>query len=258
MTARNSVLVLALAVAACLNADVASAAPEASPQNGWTKIAEGVFQRVDVNGAVERQAFGEEGARFDLLEYQQQLNELLAQGSASAQTIANLRTAIKVLQERVAAADANKLAPYVPASISPDAIAASTGLFGYNNTPTPICGFVAHQMADFRGDASVNPGGGGGEATSSIMYYGFNPSVTSYTATFYVHADVTPSGYPMQYVNATTTATSSQVNSPGPVLFTRSVAATPTAFSVAARTSSYMSIGSCTGGYQSYTYSQTL
>jgi hypothetical protein len=258
MTFKNNLLSLALGFSSCLAAGSAFAAGQPGVPSAWTKIADGVFQRVESNGAVSRQAFGEAGARFDLSEYQDQLNRMLAEGTASAETIANLRTAIGVLQERVAFADASKSSSDAPAALSPDAIAASTGLFGYNNTPTPICAFVAHQMADFRGNASVNPGGGNGEATASIMYYGFNTSVTNYTATFYVHADVTPLGSPMQAVNATTSVTASSLSAPGPTLFTRSVQTTPTAFSVTARTSSYMSIAGCTGGYQSYTYTQIL
>lgn len=260
MKMETKTLVLALSLAASLSAGSALADGARGADGQWNEIAPSVFQRIDADGSVYRQSYGDDGARYELAQFKNELNARLADGAVSAETIANLRKAVEDLQQRVDSAPSTTKAQRAssPSALLPTVIDASAGLFGFNNTPTPVCGFVAHQMADFRGDASIEPGGGGGEATSSIMYYGFVPGLQTYTATFYVSASVTPSGYPTQSINATTTATVSSGSTPGPTLFTRTIGSTPTAFSIAASTSSYMNIPGCTGGFQSFSKSQTL
>jgi len=208
-------------------------------------------------GATIRQAFGEEGARYDLVQYRNLLNATLANGNASEETIRSLRRAVDELSTRVAAADVREKKGEAATADSTGPLPVvndSPGLFGYNNTPVPICGFVAHQLADFSGDASLAPGGGGGSAASSIVYYPY--SFATYTATISVSATVTPSGGTPITVSGT--ASLSTLTSTGPTLFTRTASTTGASFSVAASTSSYLSVASCTGGYQSYSKTQTL
>jgi hypothetical protein len=232
----------------------------ASAANGvaqWTQIAPGVYQTVDSDGSVVRQAFGDEGARYDLARFRQLLETTLANGNASDETLRSLRQAVDELSARVQTADARAKSgagETVDSVGAPPVVNASPGLFGYNNTPTPICGYVAHQLADFSGDASLNPGGGGGSASSSIVYYPY--SFTPYTATIMVSATVTPSGGTPITVSGSTTL--STLTATGPTLFTRTANTTGASFSVDASTSSYLNVASCTGGYQSYSKSQTL
>lgn len=224
----------------------------------WTNIAPGVFQASDESGAIIRQSFGDDGARYDLVQFKNQLNEALANHGSSAETIASLRQAVEELTERVRVADAIKI--HSPPALIDDAarsnmITASTGLFGYNNTPTPICGFVAHQLADFSGNAAILPGGGDGSATSSIAYYIY--SFASYTATIFVSATTTPYGGSPNTVSGSISVSTAS-SSGGPTLFSRTSNSIGLSFSVTASTSSYINVAGCSGGYQSFTKTQAL
>lgn len=241
----------------CFAVSMSAFAADGIGVSKWTKIAPGVYQGVDGKGATVRQAFGEDGARYDLVQYRNLLNSTIANGNASEETIRSLHQSVDELSARVAAADAQakKGETAVVDSMGPPPVVNDyPGLYGYNNTPVPVCGFVAHQLADFSGDASLAPGGGGGSASSSIVYYPY--AVATYSATISVSATVTPSGGTP--ITSSGTASLSTLTSTGPTLFTRTATTTGASFSVAASTSSYLSVASCTGGYQSYSKTQTL
>lgn len=245
---------LTAAALVCLGVFSSASASEPGSSSGWSTVAPGVIERIDADGSVTRMGFGDDAARFDLALYEKQLADMSASGAATRENIDNLNGAIRVLRDRVRDADALKDVIAAPVASGGPILFAEPGLFGYNNTPTPACGFVAHQIADFGGDASLNPSGGSGEATASVVYYGYTATYLTYTATIYASATATGyGGLPVTSNGSTTASGYTPVT-----MFKKTASSGSTYFSVSASTSSYINVAGCAGGYQSYSKTQAL
>lgn len=231
MVTRNLVLVAILASAAGANADT-RIAPEGSGE--WTQIADGVYQRIGLDGTVYRDSVGDAGARYELALWKAELVDQELGGSASHEYLANLRTIISNIQEYLDSAKPE---------VGPDSIVA------FSNPPNIFCGFVAHQLADAW--HLSNPGGGPSGSTSSVVYLDATASSGWPTANFSVSASITPTGSGTTMVNGT--ASLSYTASSGVAsLLTRTTGGVGGAFSAAYSTTSTVSVPGCTGGFNQF------
>jgi hypothetical protein len=236
-TRKAALVVMLLAGTAGANADTGRA-PDGSGE--WTQIADGVYQRIGLDGTVYRDSVGDAGARYELALWKAELADQEFSGNASRENLANLRITIANTEEYLASAKPG---------VGPDSIVA------FNNPPNIFCGFVAHQTADAW--HLSNPGGGPSGSTSSITYLDATANSGTPTANFSVFASITPLGGTTTSVSGTSSL-SYTASSGAASLLTRTTGGVGGAFQASYSTQSSVSVPGCSGGSNVFTESGTV
>lgn len=225
-----------------LTAAAGTAAAEGLPADSgqWTKIADGVYQRVGLDGTIYRDSVGDAGARYELEQWKSELAEMQLSGRASRENLQNVRTQIANIEQYLSSSKPE---------VGPDATVS------FDNPPNFFCGFVAHQMAD-AWHWSL-PGGGPSGSTASIVYLTTTASSGAPTANFFVKASITP----LNQSNTTVTGTSSlSYTSPAgsAFLLTKTTGPQGGAFQGSYLTNSSITVSGCSGGFNQFTQTGTI